>query len=219
MLNYIRDILKVKSTRVLAVLSIFSIILSITRIVFSNKIFFMFMFWNLFLAFIPWFIASIILYKKYLNKFLLTFLVLLWLLFFPNAPYVLTDILHLGKGYSVPRWFDLILLLSYGFTGMLYGFISLNIIEELMKSVYKIRFTGMISIVLIYISCFGIYLGRFVRFNSWDIFTIPNEIFINVYTRIINPFEHPTAWIFTLLFGTLLNIIYWSYKNFNRNSN
>jgi len=218
MLDYIRYILKNKSTLILALLSVFSIILSITRVFFTNKIMFLFMFWNLFLAFIPWFIASIIYYKKYSNKYLLTFLIILWLLFFPNAPYVLTDILHLGKGSSVPRWYDLILLLSYGFTGMLYGFISLYIIEELMKHIYKIRFTGLISFVLIYISCFGIYLGRFLRWNSWDVLTNPNEIIVDIFSRITNPFDYPTTWVFTLLFGTLMNLIYWSYKSFNRNN-
>jgi uncharacterized membrane protein len=219
MIGYIKSVFKIKSTFVLLVISLFSVLLSFVRVIHSRGPFFLFMLWNLFLAFIPWFIASIMIYKQIKNRFALILLTAIWLVFFPNAPYILTDLMHLGKGLAVPLWYDFILLLSYGLTGMLYGFISLGTIEELISKAFKMKNTWLISIFLIYISCFGIYLGRFLRWNSWDLITNANDVFTDVYTRIFNPFEYKTTWIFTILFGTLLNILYWSYKAYSCEKN
>jgi len=217
MFNYIKKIFKVKSTYVLLVLSLFSIALSLMRAVYTNTNIYKFLYWNLFLAFIPWVIASIIYVSKIMNKFIITVLTLIWLIFFPNAPYILTDIIHLGIGNNAPIWFDLILLLSYSFTGMIYGFISLYMIERKLESIIKRKTYGIISILLIYLSCFGVYLGRFLRWNSWDIISNISKLVIDIKDRLINPFEYETTWGFTILFGTLLNAIYFSYKTFVSN--
>ncbi|MBN1498824.1 MAG: DUF1361 domain-containing protein [Spirochaetes bacterium] len=219
MLDYVKNIVRIKSTVLLAVISLYAIFLSILRVIFTGKSFFLFMFWNLFLAFLPWFIASLLYVKQIFSRTLFFILVITWLAFFPNAPYILTDIIHLGKEHSAPVWYDLILLLSYGFAGMLYGFVSLKMIEEMTAVVLKIRFAWLFSIVLIYISCFGIYLGRFLRWNSWDLLTNLDNVLKDVIVRIVNPFQHPTAWVFTFLFGTLLNLLYWSYKVFSNERN
>ena len=95
-----------------------------------------------------------------------------YILLFPNAPYMLTDLIHLRvpQFRNAPLWYDLIMLLTFGFAGLYYGFISLQMIEEKISTVFNCRFSKWISIGFIYISCFGIYLGRFLRFNSWDLF-------------------------------------------------
>ena len=214
MFTYIKNVFKIKSTYVLLLLSLFSIALSIMRLAYTDTGFYLFLFWNLFLAFIPWFIASILYVNKIRNKFAITVLTFIWLLFFPNAPYILTDIIHLGIGKNAPLWFDLILLLSYSFTGMLYGFVSLYMIENKLSLLLKRRTYGIIPIFLIYLSCFGVYLGRFLRWNSWDIISNISGLFIDIKNRIINPFQYETTWGFTILFGTLLNGIYFSYKTF-----
>jgi uncharacterized membrane protein len=146
----------------------------------------------------------------------ISLIALIWILFFPNAPYVLTDLIHLGIDKSAPRWFDLILLLSYGFTGMLYGFISLRNIEQVLKRHLKPLTVTFIAVVMIYLSCFGIYLGRFLRWNSWDIVNNTEAVLRNVFSLIINPLDNPTTWIFTILFGTLLNLVYFGYKAFGQ---
>ena len=172
----------------------------------------MFLLWNLFLAFVPWFAASIVYIKNIKNKFLLIVIIIFWLVFFPNAPYILTDLIHLGKGNLMPVWYDLILLLSFGFTGMIYGFVSLQMIEEKIRIVFKIKHASIISFFLIYVSCFGIYLGRFLRWNSWDIVKNIDGVFDDIFQRIIYPGDHRTTWVFTFLFGTLLNILYIVFK-------
>ena len=184
------------------------------RLLYTNTRIYYFLFWNLFLAFIPWFIASILYVNKIRNKIAITVLTLIWLLFFPNAPYILTDIIHLGIGNNAPLWFDLILLLSYSFTGMLYGFVSLYMIEDKLNSIIKRKTYGIIPILLIYLSCFGIYLGRFLRWNSWDVISNISSLFVDIKNRIIDPFQYVATWGFTILFGTLLNVIYFSYKTF-----
>ena len=90
---------------------------------------------------------------------------------FPNAPYILTDLLHLGNRnwHAAPPWFDLIMLLSYAFAGLIYGFVSLQMIEEKIRENFGCKFAPAVSIALIYISAFGVYIGRFLRWNSCDI--------------------------------------------------
>lgn len=148
------------------------------------------------------------------NKLAFGLLIVCWLAFFPNAPYVLTDIIHLGREGSAPVWYDLILLLSYGFAGLLYGFVSLQMIENSLNSGLHKKRAWLLSVFMIYLSCFGIYLGRFLRWNSWDLVTNLEDVLSDIFQRVINPFAYSTTWVFTILFGTLLNILFWSYKSF-----
>lgn len=112
----------------------------------------------------------------------------------------------------MPVWYDLILLLSFGFAGMIYGFVSLQMIEEKIRLVFKCKFASFISFILIYVSCFGIYLGRFLRWNSWDLVKNIEGVFGDILQRFISPTDYKTTWIFTFLFGTLLNILYVVFK-------
>ena len=215
MFDYIKKVWLIGSTRVLLVGSLFSLALSAMRVLYTRDIFFLFLVWNLFLAFVPWFIASVAHIRKIRNWPILAVLVVLWLAFFPNAPYILTDLIHLGKGWLAPVWFDLILLLSYGFTGMLYGFVSLRMIGLILVSKTEKPAAELLSIPLIYLACFGIYIGRFLRWNSWDLVSNLDSVLADIIVRVANPFSHTATWAFTILFGTLLNILYWSYKSFS----
>jgi len=216
MINYVKEIFKINSTKYLLIISLFSIILSAFRVVITEHSMFLFMIWNLFLAFIPWFLSSLIYIKKINNKIILLFIGMIWMAFFPNAPYVLTDLIHLGKEKSAPIWYDLILLLSYGFSGLLYGFISLNFIELKLGEKIKKIYINLIIIAMIYLSCFGIYIGRFLRWNSWDLISNLDNVMFDVLNRVVNPFEHPTTWGFTILFGSLINILYFGFKSMNK---
>ena len=91
--------------------------------------------WNLFLAFMPWLLSSFLIlnpnYQK--NKIIVVTLLFFWLLFFPNAPYILTDLIHLEGKKNVELWFDLILILSFAWTGLLFGLLSLMDIEKILR--------------------------------------------------------------------------------------
>src|SRR4030042_252976 len=175
--------------------------LSILRFIITDTIVFLFLNWNLFLAFLPWLISSIIIYKGVNNKFFLNLLILSWLLLFPNSPYILTDLFHLRLRASAPLWYDLIVLLSFAWTGLIYGFISLMDIELLFKKYLNKSIITIISILFLFLCSFGIYLGRILRWNSWDIIGNPFGLFNDIIDRFVDPFAHPETWGMTILMG------------------
>ncbi|RXP57105.1 DUF1361 domain-containing protein [Lutibacter sp. HS1-25] len=177
--------------------------------------------WNLFLAFIPWFLTSFLMinskYKK--NKIVIGTLLFFWLLFFPNAPYILTDLIHLEGKQSVQLWFDLILILSFAWTGLLFGILSLMDIEKLLNQVMSKKRVNFIIVILLFIGSFGVYLGRFLRWNSWDIISNPFGLISDIGLRIINPFEFAKTWGMTIFMGLFLNMVYWSLKIIQHKNN
>ncbi len=187
---------------------------SLFRFYYTDTNVFLFLNWNLFLAFIPWALSSVAMLKPKIqnNKITVIVLLLSWILFFPNAPYILTDLFHLRLKTSMPIWFDLLLILSFAWTGLLFGFLSLWDIEKILKKSIKNRWVTAISIGLLLLGSFGIYVGRYLRWNSWDIISEPFGILYDIGDRVINPFEHPRTWGMTLFMGVFLNMIYWSFR-------
>ena len=214
MLKALKETKRLNETIFLGVLTLFCFGVSLFRFVYTDTKVFLFLNWNLFLAFIPWALTSLVIIKPKFQKSRLTLIVLLgsWLLFFPNAPYILTDLFHLRLKSSMPIWFDLILILSFAWTGLLFGFLSLWDIEKLLRNFMKRTYVIIISAVLLFIGSFGIYVGRFLRWNSWDILTEPIKLMYDIGDRFINPFEHPRTWGMTIFMGLFLNIIYLSFR-------
>jgi uncharacterized membrane protein len=215
---------RLNETVLLFAFSTLCLVLSVIRVFASATPTFLFLNWNLFLAFIPWALSSLlIIYPKLQEKKLAVIMLLgTWLLFFPNAPYILTDLFHLKHVVSMPMWFDLLLILSFAWVGLLFGFMSLWDIEKILnryliksrlKGLLRYRFSVPIfSSVLLFIGSFGIYLGRYLRWNSWDIIAEPFALIYDIGDRFINPFEHPRTWGVTLLMGLFLNLVYWSLR-------
>jgi len=144
------------------------------RFYWSGHTWFSFMFWNLFLAGIPLGLA-VLLTKIERWRFAMP-LIASWLLFFPNAPYVLTDLLHLKERGGVPLWFDLLMLLSFALVSLWMGFQSLHLVQVWItrKTTPFVAWSFVGSSLLL--SGFGIYLGRFLRWNSWDIINRPGAL-------------------------------------------
>jgi uncharacterized membrane protein len=113
---------------------------------------------------------------------------------------------------NIPTWFDLILILSFAWTGLLFGFLSLWDIEQILNKKIKPMYVKIISTVLLFIGSFGVYIGRYLRWNSWDMLTRPFHLMYDMGDRVMNPFEHQTTWGMTLFMGIFLNIIYWSFQ-------
>jgi uncharacterized membrane protein len=198
----------------LATMAVFCLILCGIRIAFTGSLNYFFLNWNLFLAFLPLLFTTLLLISgDFAQKRWVKFSVLgSWLLFFPNAPYILTDIFHLRGGSDAPMWFDLILILTYAWTGLIAGFISLFDIEQIVFKDTPRTTKIILSIGLIFVTAFGIYLGRYLRFNSWDLFNHPGALFSEITDRFINPFRHTRTWGVTLGLGVLLNFMYWSLR-------
>ncbi len=203
-----------KLTILLVLMSAFCFFLSVSRVIVSGTSYFLFLNWNLFLAAIPYFLTSSISSRKRgrLQQFKIVGVSIAWLLFFPNAPYILTDLFHLRIETSVPKWFDLILIVSFAWTGLLFGFLSLMKIEKLYSNIFSNNQVAVLSSIILFMASFGVYLGRFLRWNSWDVINSPSHLLFDISDRVINPFEHPRTWGVTILFGFLLNIIYWTIK-------
>jgi uncharacterized membrane protein len=205
---------RLELTGLLFFMSVFCFTLSIARIFLSGRFTFFFMNWNLFLAFIPWAVTSLVaLHSEYRNnKGVLFLLLFLWLIFFPNSPYILTDLLHLKEREGSPLWFDLILILSFSWTGLLFGFQSLMDIKTLLsQSLPKAIVNGMVVVVL-FTASFGVYIGRYLRWNSWDIIGSPVSVLDDVGSHAVNPISHPRTWGMTILLGILLNFIFWGVR-------
>lgn len=216
---------RLNETALLFAFSTKCLALSIVRVFASATPTFLFLNWNLFLAFIPWAASSaLLLYPKLQQKKWAVVSVLgVWLLFFPNAPYILTDLFHLKySALTMPLWFDLVLILSFAWVGLMFGFMSLWDIEKILKSYVsqsrlKRFFSAglaipVVSSFLLFIGSFGIYLGRYLRWNSWDIIAEPFALIYDIGDRFINPFAHPQTWGVTLFMGLFLNVVYWSLR-------
>lgn len=211
--TYFKNIFSFQSTKLLCAISVFAVVMSVMRFFVTGYTIYLFMLTNLFLAFVPWFISSIIQTHEIKNRFLFVILLFFWIIFFPNAPYMLTDLIHLGKNRAAPLWYDLIMLLTYGFAGLYYAFVSLGVMEEKLSRKWNLRAVKFVRVIFIYVTCFGVYLGRFLRWNSWDLIGNPAALLHDVCRRVFLPFNYPGAWGFTILGGTLLNLIYMIMKS------
>ena len=214
MFKWLRDAGRTSETIFMFTLSLFCIGTFLFRRFYSGNWSFFFLNWNLFLAFVPWALTSISFINPKIQKSILSISLLLvfWLIFFPNAPYIITDLFHLRVIKNMPVWYDTLMILSYAWTGMLFGFLSLWDIEQILERKLPVALVTCISVFLLFVGSFGIYIGRFLRWNTWDIFTRTSEVLTDISDRFTSPFEHLTTWGVTLFMGIFLNIVYWSFK-------
>lgn len=214
MFRLLREKNRFRETVFLGILTFFCFSFSIFRYLYTNKTLFLFLNWNLFLAIIPYVLTSLTIIIPALLRRKITVFILsaFWLLFFPNSPYILTDLFHVHLDSSMPVWFDLILILSFAWTGLLFGLLSLCDIEQILIISIKRIYVILIVVSLLFLGSFGIYLGRFLRWNSWDILIEPFELIYDVGDRIMHPFENAGTWGMTIFMGIFLNMIYWSFK-------
>ena len=172
--------------------------------------------WNLFLAWIPFvlaYLAHAMSWKKLLLYLVLPVTAFLWLIFFPNAPYILTDLNHLAKETtSAPLWYDVILMVWFSWTGLLLGLVSLYLMHDIIQRTFG-RWLGWVFVFAVSgLSSFGVYLGRFVRFNSWDLLGDPKEIAVTILGLAIDPSMRLVA--FTILFAVFYLFVYLTLYSF-----
>lgn len=179
------------------------------RIHWSGRTSFFFLSWNLALTAVPLVFAAAAVGLVRLRWTYASLAMLLpWLLFLPNAPYILTDLMHLKVRAPIPLWYDLIMLLSFALTGLLLGFLSMMCVERVLRPLFKRPVIMVFHGAVLFLCGFVIYLGRFLRWNSWEIATRPKSFLHVVGDRILDPTEHGKTWAVTLLIGTLLIIMY-----------
>lgn len=190
----------------------FTLFLLGVRIALTGELVYIFLAWNLFLAWIPFAISQELSGAR--NRLNIFFLTSIWLLFLPNAPYIITDFLHLKQRPPIPYWYDILLLFSAALNGLLLGLLSLLTVEKFLANRFGNRISGLIILCSFFLCAFGIYIGRYLRWNSWDIIMNPGEIARDILERVFNPVDHIGTWSVTVLFGSFFYVLYYSIKNF-----
>jgi uncharacterized membrane protein len=182
--------------------------LIMARWVYSREFRFFFLVWNLFLAWVPF---TLSIFFEPLNraawwKQVVVFAV--WLLFFPNALYIVTDLIHLKETAGVPLWYDAVLLFAAALAGLIMAFISLVKAEYFLMNRFSKKTAEAVALLLLLPASFGVYLGRFLRWNSWDIIQDPFTLLYQVAHRFVYPFQHGRTWGTTFLLFTFFGLLW-----------
>jgi len=186
--------------------------LLVLRIAYSHRTTYSWLMWNLFLAWLPAF-SALVAYNFYKNQSWLKWLVtpgwaIVWLIFFPNSLYMVTDLIHLRPQSDAPYWYDLILLVAFAWTGFFLGLVSLSLMQEIIRKVAGSVASWLFALGALALSSFGIYLGRFLRWNSWDVFLNPLRLLGDVAEQLRHPLAHFQTVVFSALFAFFFVAMY-----------
>jgi uncharacterized membrane protein len=188
-----------------------SVFLVAGRIVWTGDIHYAFLVWNLFLAWLP-LIFSLLACDEFATGaargWRFCGFASSWLLFFPNAPYIWTDLIHLKTRFYGHFWIDMVLILLCALTGLVLGFVSLYLMQSVVRRALGLIASWCFIVAVAMLSGFGIYLGRFLRFNSWDIFWQPLALSRGIGKSLLIPLFQPQAAAFPLLFGVFIFMAY-----------
>ena len=171
---------------------------------------FRFLIWNLFLAWIPLLLALLIYdrYRRGRPLLVLAPALVLWLLFLPNAPYIVTDFVHLSRVSRAPLWLDGVEVSAFAWTGMLLGFVSLYLVHAVARHRFGaaagwVGVFGVLGLVSV-----GVYLGRVKRWNSWDMLTQPGARLAQLHAHLADPASLARAAAVTVAVTVLLTAAY-----------
>jgi len=192
--------------------TLFSATLLTCRIFKSEGLSYIFLAWNLFLALIPWWISNYLKQNKSLQLKHVP-LVGIWLLFIPNSPYILTDLFHLKPRPYLPLWFDLVLVLSFALIGMIVFLKSLKDMLSILKTYVSPMVFTLLTPFVFWLISFGLYLGRYMRFNSWNVVNHPFQLMRQSFDIL---FEKDTIG-FTLIFSVFMWFLYYITMCMNQN--
>jgi uncharacterized membrane protein len=198
----------------LLALSAFAVVAVIVRVKYSGTQDGVFLTWNLFLAWIPFVLALLVYDGSRRGAPRVTLLIggVLWLLFLPNAPYLLTDYKWLEHWYGAPVWFDVVVLSAFAWTGLALGFASLYLIHRVAARTLGVLTAWALIPFVLTLCSLGIYLGRFERWNSWDVISNPRGILAQLPEAVVAP--KPIA--VTILFTGFLTLSYLVFYSFVR---
>lgn len=190
-------------------LSAFSMAILVAMIVKTGNFGYYYLAWNLFLAWMPLFFAYLLYHRmhfpaKTIKTWKFWSMTFFWLIFFPNAPYLITDLIHINNRHNPATWGDAFMLFSFALSGLATGINSLFIMQLNFRKMLSPRLTSALIAGSIVLSGFGIYLGRVQRWNSWDIFVRPHELLADVLIQL----QNPTAIYMTLSFSMLMGMVY-----------
>jgi uncharacterized membrane protein len=154
--------------------------------------------WNLALAWIPWFAARGA--RQARSRAGAIACGGLWLLFLPNAPYLVTDLVHLRERLPIPLWFDVLLFAAFALAGCALGWAATEQVQHRLAGALGRGWAALTIMPIFPLVGFGVYLGRFGRWNSWDFVTRPRALFGGAITAV----REPSALVFSAGFGLLI---------------
>ena len=143
----------------------------------TGDAYYRFLVWNLILAWVPLAVA-LLAYERARRgvDVVVAAFVVVWLLFFPNAPYILTDFIHLNENAVAPVWYDALMLSAFAWTALLLGFASLLLIQVVIRRALGPVLGWLAVVAALALASLGVYIGRFIRFNSWDALLHPRLV-------------------------------------------
>lgn len=192
----------------------FSCLLVAARMIATGQLTYLFLIWNLFLAFVPYAISQWLGSRpqSWKNKFFLALTLVAWLLFIPNAFYIVTDLFHLDDFNNAPRWFDLLLIFSFAWNGLLLGLLSVRKVETILQEVSGRPFSLLVVFVVMWLNAFGIYIGRYLRFNTWDVLAKPFTLFSELLDIMIHPLRYKMEWGMIGVYAVFMTLLYITIK-------
>lgn len=131
-----------------------------------------------------------------------------WLLFLPNAWYVMTDFIHVFDTGEISYLYDIAMITVLTMTGFLLGFTSLFMVHRQLLKRIDVFWGALTAGAVILLVSFAIYLGRDLRWNTWDILTNPSGLILSITDRVINPFGYPRAVNVTAIFFVVISVMY-----------
>ncbi len=159
---------------------------------------------NLLLAWIPFLLSATLRALPRLRGSLRAALLTLWLLFLPNAPYLLTDLVHLKHRPPIPHWYDIALFSMFSFAGLMLGAASMGHVYEQVARRLGGRAAWGMSLTVSALCGLGIYLGRVLRWSSWDAVTRPGALLADLAPRLLSP----GLWGMTAVLGGVVMVAF-----------
>lgn len=178
----------------------------------NSSLAFGFMTWNLLLAWVPLLLAlrlNTVLNKKLWSSWEALATSILWIVFLPNSFYMITDYVHLQEVARVDLLFDVVMFTSFVFTGVLLGFASLYLIHLQLRKRFSERAAAAWVGIVLFICSGAIYVGRDLRWNSWDVLFNPGGLLFDLSDRLQHPSDYPQMVVTVIGFFALLATMYY----------
>lgn len=193
---------------------LFSLCLTGFRIFYTKQWLFAWMGWNLFLALVPYLLTRTAIRRPAWieNNRLFAILFTVWLVFLPNSFYIITDLFHLENRKAVPFWYDLALIFSFAWNGILLGVASLRQMESFIQSKWPQVKEWQFVYPIMALNAFGVYIGRYLRYNSWDVVTNFFQFTADMASLAMHPLNNRFEWSMILCYTALLSLVYLALK-------